>query len=94
MSQVTQPEPFRGHWERRLHLVRTVTRPGRYCDGHGLYLQVLPTGARYVAALVLIVEPRSQHRIDPDLVARTLGLTPMESRIAVGLAEGKRVLSS
>ena len=30
-------------------------------------------GARYVAALVLIVEPRSQHRIDPDLVARTLG---------------------
>ena len=43
-------------------------------------------GARYVAALVLIVEPRSQRRIDPDLVARTLGLTPMESRIAVGLA--------
>ena len=48
-------------------------------------------GARYVAALVLIVEPRSQHRIDPGLVARTLGLTPMESRIAVGLAEGKSV---
>ena len=48
-------------------------------------------GARYVAALVLIVEPRSQRRIDPDLVARTLGLTPMESRIAVGLAEGKSV---
>ena len=48
-------------------------------------------GARYVAALVLIVEPRSQHRIDSDLVSRTLGLTPMESRIAVGLAEGKSV---
>ena len=48
-------------------------------------------GARYVAALVLIVEPMSQRRIDPDLVARTLGLTPMESRIAVGLAEGKSV---
>ena len=47
--------------------------------------------ARYVAALVLIVEPRSQHRIDPDLVATTLGLTPMESRIAVGLAEGQSV---
>ena len=43
-------------------------------------------GARYVAALVLLIEPRSQHRIDPDLVTRTLGLTPMESRIAVGLA--------
>ncbi len=33
----------------------------------------------------------SQHRIDPGLVARTLGLTPMESRVAVWLAEGKSV---
>ncbi len=48
-------------------------------------------GARHVAALVLIVEPGSQHRIDPDLVARTLGLTPMESRVAAGLAEGRSV---
>ena len=48
-------------------------------------------GARHVAALVLIVEPGSQHRIDPGMVARTLGLTPMESRVAVWLAEGKSV---
>ena len=48
-------------------------------------------GARHVAALVLIVEPGSQHRIDPDLVAKTLGLTPMESRVAAGLAEGRSV---
>ena len=48
-------------------------------------------GARHVAALVLIVEPGSQHRIDPGLVARTLGLTPMESRVAAGLAEGRSV---
>ena len=48
-------------------------------------------GARHVTALVLIVEPRSQHRVDPDLVARTLGLTPMESQVAAGLAEGKSV---
>ena len=48
-------------------------------------------GARHVAALVLIVEPGSQHRIDPDLVARILGLTPMESRVAAGLAEGRSV---
>ena len=26
--------------------VRTVTKPGRYCDGHGLYLLVTDTGAR------------------------------------------------
>ena len=48
-------------------------------------------GARHVAALVLIVEPGSQHRIDPGLVARTLGLTPMESRLAARLAEGRSV---
>ncbi len=48
-------------------------------------------GARHVAALVLIVEPGSQHRIDSGMVARTLGLTPMESRVAVWLAEGKSV---
>ena len=48
-------------------------------------------GARHVAALVLLVEPGSQPRIDPGLVARTLGLTPMESRVAVWLAEGKSV---
>ena len=48
-------------------------------------------GARHVAALALIVEPGSQHRIDPGLVAKTLGLTPMESRVAAGLAEGRSV---
>ena len=29
-------------------------------------------GARHIAALILIIEPRSQHRIDPDLLAKTL----------------------
>ena len=48
-------------------------------------------GARHVAALVLIVEPGSQRRIDPAVVATTLGLTPPESQVAVLLAEGKSV---
>ena len=26
--------------------VRTVAQPGRYCDGHGLYLEVQPSGSR------------------------------------------------
>ena len=26
--------------------VRSVSRPGRYCDGHGLYLEVQPSGSR------------------------------------------------
>ena len=40
---------------------------------------------------MLIVEPGSRHRIDPDLVAGALGLTPMEARVAVWLAQGKSV---
>ena len=48
-------------------------------------------GARHVAALVLIVEPGRPHRIDPGLVATTLELTPAETRVAVGLAEGMSV---
>ena len=34
--------------------VRTTTKPGRYCDGQGLYLLVLPSGARcWVQRLVI-----------------------------------------
>ena len=48
-------------------------------------------GAGHVAALVLIVEPGRRHRVDPGLVATTLGLTPAEGRVAVWLAEGRSV---
>ena len=44
-----------------------------------------------VAVLVLVVDPLNQPRIDPDLVAETLGLTPAESRVATALAEGRNV---
>ena len=63
-----------------------------------LVLQVNPVTVRQmdlspgrVAALVLVVDPVSQPRIDPDLVAEALGLTVSESRVAVSLAEGKTV---
>ena len=48
-------------------------------------------GARHMAALVLIVEPGRPHRINPGLVATTLELTPAETQVAVGLAEGNSV---
>ncbi len=48
-------------------------------------------GARRVAALVLITEPGQVVRIDPAVVAATLGLTPIESQIAALLAEGRTV---
>ena len=48
-------------------------------------------GARRAAALVLITEPGRVPYIDPVLVATALGLTPVESQMAVWLAEGKTV---
>ena len=48
-------------------------------------------GARHVAALVLLVEPGRHPRLDPDVVARTLGLTPAESQVAAWLADGQNV---
>ena len=51
----------------------------------------LDFGARQVAVLMLLVEPGYAPRIDPAFVAQTLVLTPAESHIAVGLAEGRSV---
>ena len=48
-------------------------------------------GARHVAVVVLIAEPGRPSRVNPDLVATILGLTPAESHVAVCLAEGKSV---
>ena len=48
-------------------------------------------GLRPVAALVLAVDPGSRPRIDSNLVAAALGLTPSESQVATLLAEGKTV---
>ena len=48
-------------------------------------------GARRVAALVLLVEPGTAPRLDPEVVATALGLTPVEGDIAVRLAEGRTV---
>ena len=48
-------------------------------------------GGRRVAALVLVVDPGERPRIDPRLVAETLGLTPAESAVAVLLSQGKTV---
>ena len=44
-----------------------------------------------VAALVLVVDPASRHRINPATAGAVLGLTKMESQVAVLLAEGRSV---
>ena len=44
-----------------------------------------------IAALVLVVDPESRTRIDPAMAGAALGLTGMESQVAVLLAEGMSV---
>ena len=63
-----------------------------------LVLHVNPVGRQEtdwrvwpVATLVLVVDPAGQTRIDPAVAAAALGLTGMESRVAVLLAEGMNV---
>ena len=46
---------------------------------------------RQVGALVLVVDPAARTRVDPDLVASALGLTPAESRVAVAIAAGQTI---
>ena len=66
--------------------------------GPRLVVHLVPTsvrqwdfGAQRVAALVLLVEPGTTPRLDPEVVAAALGLTPIESHIAVQLAAGRTV---
>ena len=43
-----EPKPRGRHPENALSpdFASTVAEPGRYCDGHGLYLEVQPSGSR------------------------------------------------
>ena len=48
-------------------------------------------GLRDVSAVVLVVDPGSPPDVDPELVAKALGLTPSQSQVAALLAQGKTV---
>ena len=63
-----------------------------------LLLHVVPVGDPQqdfwlprVAALVVLVAANERPRIDPELVAEVLGLTPGESRVVAALGEGRSV---
>ena len=68
----------------------------RAADPQPLVVHLLPSGQPEPAvctwpgaAVVVVVDPTRRPRLDPALVAAGLGLTPMESRVAVLLTEGK-----
>lgn len=84
----TSGEPAVGGW----------TTLGDSASQPGLLVHVTPTAepqldfvGHRVAALVLIVEPGCHPRVDPVVVAKSLGLTAAESRVAAWLAEGRTV---
>ena len=67
----------------------------RLSTGPRLVLHVSPvqkrqwvSGVARVAAVVLIVDPGAKEHIDPGLVEEALGLTRVESMVAVSLASG------
>ena len=71
---------------------------GRMSVSPLLALHAVPVGQREtdftaprVAVLVLVVDPERKARIDPKVVASTLGLTPAESRVAGQLACGESI---
>ena len=69
----------------------------RAADPQPLVVHLLPIGRPEsavctwpgAAVVVVVVDPTRRPRLDPALVAAGLGLTPMESRVAVLLTEGK-----
>ena len=80
----------------RVPAARTMV--GRSSALPPLVLHVNPVGRQEtdfhlwpVAALVLVADPAGGTRIDPAVAEAALGLTGMESRVAVLLAEGMSV---
>ena len=74
------------------------TMVGRQAGVAPLVLHVNPVGRQEtdfhlwpVAALVLVADPAGHTRIDPAVAAAALGLTGMEGRVAVLLAQGMNV---
>ena len=70
---------------REFHLPRLVLHV------NPVTIQQMDISASRVAALVLVADPESRPRLDPDLVAEALDLTPTEGQVAAWLAEGRTV---
>lgn len=75
-----------------------VKRPSSRSARDGLVLHVAPVRDREAdfgtwapAALVLVIEPRVQGRIDRLVLRRELGLSKAESEVAALVAEGKSI---
>ena len=74
-----------------MKITRTKARTPLVLEVHPVQGMGADHRAWEVGALVLVVDPEARPRVDPDLAAAVLGLTPAESRVAVELATGQTV---
>ena len=74
-----------------MKITRTKARTPLVLEVHPVQGMGADHRAWEVGALVLVVDPEARPRVDPDLAAAVLGLTPTESRVAVELATGQTV---
>ena len=74
-----------------MKITRMTVRTPLVLEVHPVSDESQSHGARQVRALVLFVDPAARPRIEPALAAELLGLTPMESRVAVAVACGQTV---
>lgn len=92
LTRALPDEGDEGHVPRRGSITLSVQR------GHPrLFLHVSPVSGQAagdnndVAAFVLLVELPGRARVDENLVAGALGLSPAEARVAVNLAKGHKL---
>ena len=84
--------PYRAHGAGGLmKITRRKTRAPLALEVHPV--RRVGTGHRgwQIGALVLLVDPDARSRVDPELAAAVLGLTPKESVVAVAVAAGQTV---
>ena len=73
-------------------LVKRPSRaPALILHVHPVTVRQRDLGAPDLGALVLVAGMDAPRRLDAGMIGQLLGLTPTESRVAVGLAEGKTV---
>ena len=74
-----------------MKITRRKARGPLVLEVHPVRGMVADYRASQLAALVLVVDPAARPRVDPDLAATVLGLTPAESLVAVALTTGQTV---
>ena len=74
-----------------MKVTRTEARAPLVLEIHPVQAMKTNHCMHQVRALVLVVDPALRPRVDPDLAAAALGLTPAESRVAVAIASGDTV---